>query len=101
MRLTDLQYHSIGEDGLYWRLRAEGAVNSRIVTDAEIQHAMQHPPEGTRAWRRGMEIAKLQNREVAHANWMLVQEPGRRLVLNDPVQTDVEWIVDAPKASVK
>ena len=47
--MLDLQYHNIRPDfGLYYKLEKDGRVE-RIVSDDEVEHAMHHPPETTRA----------------------------------------------------
>ncbi|MGZ0219972.1 MAG: Pup--protein ligase, partial [Acidimicrobiales bacterium] len=43
--LVDLQYHDVNrERGLFYRMQKRGMVE-RIVTDAEISHAVENPPE--------------------------------------------------------
>ncbi|MER3403884.1 MAG: peptidase, partial [Chloroflexota bacterium] len=52
MLALDLEYHNVDpERGLYYGLEQAGQVR-RIVTEAEIQAAMQHPPVSTRAFVR-------------------------------------------------
>ena len=47
--MLDLQYHNIRPElGLYYKLEKDGRVE-RIVSDDEVEHAMHHPPETTRA----------------------------------------------------
>jgi Pup amidohydrolase len=76
--MVDLQYHDVRQDkGLYQRLAARGRVE-RLVTDAEIQHAMVHPPEDTRAWFRGECLRRFPDQVVA-AGWdSLIFDVGRR-----------------------
>ena len=81
---TDLQYHDISEYGLYWRLRQTGAVNSRLVSDADIARAMQEPPTGTRASVRGSAIAEIAQTEGGTANWSMVSSATRSMDLRDP-----------------
>ena len=50
---VNIRYHEIDrERGLFYRLQAEGEIN-RLVRDEEIEHAVDNPPEDTRAWLRG------------------------------------------------
>ena len=47
--LVDLQYHDVNrERGVFYRMQRKGMVD-RIVTDEEISHAVEHPPQTTRA----------------------------------------------------
>jgi Pup amidohydrolase len=53
LQLVDLQYSDIRPDrGLYNRLVARGRMR-RIATDAEVDAAIEDPPEDTRAYFRG------------------------------------------------
>ncbi|MBI1821328.1 MAG: proteasome accessory factor PafA2 [Nitrospirae bacterium] len=69
--LMDLQYHDISpEKGLYYALERSGYVN-RLITDEEITRAMEFPPEGTRAYFRGMCLRKFP-KEIYAASWTSV-----------------------------
>ena len=47
-RFVDLQYHDVNrERGVFYRMQRKGMVD-RIVTDEEISHAVEHPPQTTR-----------------------------------------------------
>jgi Pup amidohydrolase len=65
------------EKGLYHRLAARGQVD-RIVTDADIERAVEEPPEDTRAYFRGRCLAKY-GENVAAASWdsVIFDVPGR------------------------
>ncbi len=81
--LIDLQYHDIDrERGLFYRLQKMGMAE-RIVTDAEISHAVENPPETTRARLRGRFIrtAKARKRDYT-VDWV-------HLKLNDQAQRTV------------
>lgn len=73
LRRLDLEYHDIrrGADarstGIFYRLQASGAVE-RMVTDAEIDHYVQFPPEDTRAYLRG-EMIRRYGEHISHADW--------------------------------
>ena len=52
-----LQYHDVDQtQGLFYALQKRGAID-RIVTDAEIEHAITNPPIDTRAYLRGKATA--------------------------------------------
>ncbi len=55
LRAADLQWSELGS-GLAARLSAAGAVE-RVVSDAQIEHAMTTPPSTTRAWLRGRMVS--------------------------------------------
>jgi len=81
--LIDLQYHDVDRDrGLFYRLQKRGLAE-RIVTDAEISHAVENPPETTRARLRGRFIraAKARKRDYT-VDWV-------HLKLNDQAQRTV------------
>ncbi len=53
MKDLDIEYHDIDrEHGLFYRLQSAGEIN-RLVTDEQIEAAVENPPEDTRAWLRG------------------------------------------------
>jgi Pup amidohydrolase len=88
VRMVDLQYHDVRRDkGLYHRLVAGGRIE-RVVDEAEVQRAIEHPPEDTRAWFRGACIRRFPAAVVA-AGWdSLVLDAGgdslARLPMDDP-----------------
>ncbi len=81
--LIDLQYHDVDRDrGLFYRLQKRG-LTERVVTDAEISHAVENPPETTRARLRGefIRTAKAKKRDYT-VDWV-------HLKLNDQAQRTV------------
>lgn len=53
LKSLDLEYHNLArEDSLYAALVEQGSME-RFVTEADIHHAMAHPPRDTRAYFRG------------------------------------------------
>ncbi len=75
--MMDLQYHDIQQDrGLYYLLCKRDLVQ-RIATEEEIQHAMQNPPETTRAKVRGdfIRFAKAKNRSYT-VDWTYLKLNG-------------------------
>jgi proteasome accessory factor A len=78
LEAVDLQYSDVRPDkGLFNRLSASGRFE-RVVTDAEIDHAVAHPPTDTRAYFRGRCLEKYAD-EVAAASWdsVIFDIPGR------------------------
>ena len=68
LKMVDLQYHDVRRDkGLYQRLASRGRVE-RLVAESEITHAIDHPPEDTRAWFRGECLRRFRGQIVA-AGW--------------------------------
>ena len=81
--LLDLQYHDVSrERGLFYRLQGRGLVE-RTCTDAQIERAMDEPPQTTRAKLRGEFIrrAKEKRRDFT-VDWV-------HLKLNDQTQATV------------
>ncbi|MDQ3752225.1 MAG: proteasome accessory factor PafA2 [Actinomycetota bacterium] len=68
LRLVDLQYHDVRRaKSLYWKLVNTGRMD-RIVPDEAIEHAVDHPPEDTRAYFRGECLRRFSSKIVA-ASW--------------------------------
>ena len=79
-----LQYHDLRPD----RSLAARAGLVRVTNDVEVVHAIDHPPEDTRAWFRGACLAKF-GEAVVSANWDSMvfdigAEPLRRVPMMDP-----------------
>ena len=81
--LMDLQYHDVNrERGLFYKMQSRGLVQ-RIATDAEIDDAMETPPQTTRARLRGEFIRKAKERKRDYTvDWV-------HLKLNDQAQRTV------------
>jgi proteasome accessory factor A len=82
---VDLQYSDVRpEKGMYQRLAARGRFQ-RITTDQEIRHAVDHPPEDTRAYFRGRCLDKYAD-SVAAASWdsVIFDVPGRESLQRVP-----------------
>ncbi len=68
LHLVDLQYADIRpEKGLYHRLVRRGSME-RLLDDAEVASAVEHPPTDTRAYFRGRCLQKYAD-QVAAASW--------------------------------
>ncbi|MEE9417257.1 MAG: proteasome accessory factor PafA2 family protein, partial [Acidimicrobiales bacterium] len=81
--LVDLAYHDINRSrGLYYRLQNRDMVE-RICDDADIAHAVEHPPATTRARLRGEFIRKAKEKKRDYTvDWV-------HLKLNDQAQRTV------------
>jgi Pup amidohydrolase len=85
LQLVDLQYSDVRPDrGLYNRLVARGRMK-RITTDAEIDDAIEEPPEDTRAYFRGRCLRQYAE-SVAAASWdsVIFDVPGRESLQRVP-----------------
>lgn len=92
--MLDLQYHNIRPElGLYYKLEKDGRVE-RIVSDDDVERAMHHPPETTRAKFRGRFVKLANERKIlCGVNWSYIQlyEPYQKLFLStDPLQAEYE-----------
>ena len=75
--MLDLQYHDIRQDhGLYYLLCQKDLIQ-KIGTEEDVQHAMQYPPETTRAKIRGdfIRFAKAKNRSYT-VDWTYLKLNG-------------------------
>ncbi|GAA3093713.1 hypothetical protein GCM10020001_006670 [Nonomuraea salmonea] len=85
LQLVDLQYSDIRPDrGLYNRLVARGRMQ-RLVTEEEVQRAVEHPPTDTRAYFRGRCLSQY-SESVAAASWdsVIFDIPGRESLQRVP-----------------
>jgi len=107
LRLIDLQYHDVRRPkGLYWKLESSGKVET-IVTPEEIDHAIDHPPEDTRAYFRG-ECLRRFSPVIVAASWDALifdtgDEPLRKVPTMEPTRGTKEHVQalldDSPDAS--
>ncbi len=81
--LMDLQYHDVNRNrGIFYKMQAKGMVD-RVATDADINHAVEHPPQTTRAALRGEFIKKAKEKKRDYTvDWV-------HLKLNDQAQRTV------------
>ena len=94
--LVDLQYHDVNrERGLYYRMQRKGMVD-RIVTDEEISHAVEHPPQTTRARLRGEFIKRAKERKRDYTvDWVhlkLNDQAQRTVLCKDPFKAEDERV---------
>jgi Pup amidohydrolase len=68
LALVDLQYHDIRKDkSVYYKMVESGQIET-LVAEEEIQRAVSHPPEDTRAWFRGRSLARFSS-QITAASW--------------------------------
>jgi proteasome accessory factor A len=94
--LVDLQYHDVNrERGLFYRMQRKGMVD-RIVTDEEISHAVENPPQTTRARLRGEFITRAKERKRDYTvDWVhlkLNDQAQRTVLCNDPFKAHDERV---------
>ena len=85
LQLVDLQYSDIRPDrGLYNRLVARGRMQ-RLVSEEEVQRAIENPPTDTRAYFRGRCLRQYSD-SVAAASWdsVIFDIPGRESLQRVP-----------------
>ncbi len=83
VRNIDLQYHEVNrQTGLFYMLQNKGLVD-RIVTDSQIENAVDNAPADTRAWLRGELIRR---NEVSKSDWDTIRLKGEadEISLKDP-----------------
>ena len=89
--LVDLQYHAVRRSrSLFYKLQRHGQA-ARVVTDAEIQHAVEHPPDTTRARLRGEFIRRAKERRRDYTvDWVhlkLNDQSQRTVLCKDPFKS--------------
>ncbi len=94
--LLDLQYHDVNRDrGLFYKLQARGLVE-RICDDADIETAMDIPPQTTRARLRGEFIRRAKERKRDYTvDWVhlkLNDQAQRTVLCKDPFKSRDERV---------
>lgn len=94
--LLDLQYHDINRKrGVFYRLQDRGMVE-RICGDAEIDEAIETPPQTTRARLRGEFIKKAKERKRDYTvDWVhlkLNDQAQRTVLCKDPFRSHDERV---------
>ncbi len=96
LKMIDLQYHDVRRSkGLYWKLIKTNKME-RIVSDDEIERAVDHPPEDTRAYFRGECLRRFSPAIVA-ASWDALifdtgDEPLRKVPTLEPTRGTKERV---------
>ncbi|HET6914714.1 MAG TPA: Pup--protein ligase [Acidimicrobiales bacterium] len=94
--LMDLQYHDVSRDrGLFYKMQRRGMVE-RTCTDAEIDQAMDQPPQTTRARLRGEFIRRAKERRrdftVDWVHLKLNDQAQRTVLCKDPFKSRDERV---------
>ncbi|MDQ6698187.1 MAG: Pup--protein ligase [Actinomycetota bacterium] len=94
--LMDLQYHDVNrERGLFYRMQARDLVD-RICDDAEIDRAVDEPPQTTRARLRGEFIRRAKERKRDYTvDWVhlkLNDQAQRTVLCKDPFKAHDERV---------
>ena len=103
LRLIDLQYHDVRRSrSLYYKLEASGVIE-RLVSDEAIAHAIDHPPEDTRAYFRGECLRRFSSAIVA-ASWDALifdtgEDPLRKVPTMEPARGTKGHVQDLLDAS--
>ncbi|MGH2702249.1 MAG: depupylase/deamidase Dop [Actinomycetota bacterium] len=103
LKMVDLQWHDVRRDkGLYYKLLASGKVD-RLVSDAEVDYAIDHPPTDTRAYFRG-ECLRRFSEVIVAASWDalifdLGDEPLRKVPTLEPTRGTKVHVDDLLAAS--
>lgn len=101
--LLDLQYHDVNQNrGLFYLMQRKGLVE-RILDDSDVETAIEHPPQTTRAKLRGdfVRQAKEKKRDYT-VDWVhlkLNDQAQRTVLCKDPFLAEDER-VDALIASL-
>ena len=100
--LLDLQYHDVNRSRGVFYLTQQAERADRMTTDEAIDHAMEHPPQSTRARLRGEFIRRAKERRrdftVDWVHLKLNDQTQRTVLLKDPFRSHderVERLIDA------
>jgi proteasome accessory factor A len=94
--LMDLQYHDVSQDrSLFYKMQRRGLVE-RICTDADIDTAIETPPQTTRARLRGEFIRKAKEKKRDYTvDWVhlkLNDQAQRTVLCKDPFKSRDERV---------
>lgn len=98
LKMIDIQYHDVRRDkGLYYKLLDSGKIDG-LVSEDEIRHAVDHPPEDTRAYFRGECLRRFSPKIVA-ASWDALifdtgDEPLRKVPTMEPTRGTKKHVED-------
>ncbi|MGH2786658.1 MAG: depupylase/deamidase Dop [Actinomycetota bacterium] len=98
LKQIDIQYHNVRRSkSLYWKLVRSGKFE-RLVNDGEIETAIDHPPEDTRAYFRG-ECLRRFSPVIVAASWDalifdLGDEPLRKVPTLEPTRGTKDRVDD-------
>jgi proteasome accessory factor PafA2 len=98
LKQIDIQYHNVERGkGLYWKLVRSGKM-ARLVADTDVDFAVDHPPEDTRAYFRGECLRRFSPKIVA-ASWDALifdvgDEPLRKVPTLEPTRGTKDRVED-------
>lgn len=90
----DLRFMTVGPAGLFRQLEQAGVLQHHVPGVERIDDARISPPEGSRAFRRGLAVKELAGSPhggAALCMWNMIRTAERSLDLRDPFATAVEW----------
>ena len=95
--LMDLQYHDVNQDrGLFYKLSSSGAWSSGCAPTTRSPHAVDNPPQTTRAKLRGEFIRKAKERKRDYTvDWVhlkLNDQAQRTVLCKDPFRFEDERV---------
>jgi proteasome accessory factor A len=96
LQLVDLQYHDIDRNrGLFYKLQDKGLVE-RLCSEADIEAALDNPPQTTRARLRGEFIKRAKERKRDYTvDWVhlkLNDQAQRTVLCKDPFKSRDERV---------
>jgi proteasome accessory factor A len=96
LQLVDLQYHDVArERGLFYKLQ-DGGLVERMCSDADIETALDDPPQTTRARLRGEFIKRAKERKRDYTvDWVhlkLNDQAQRTVLCKDPFKSRDERV---------
>ena len=96
----DTRFGQLGDQGIFSALDRAGVLTHHVAGVDDIEGAMEQPPAGGRAEMRGRRIREVSGageRYVCDWHGLWDYKGRRRLDLNDPFATAVEWRPWAPE----
>ena len=98
----DTAFSRLDARGLFVALDSAGKLDHRVPgIDERLAHALEHPPEGTRAFARGALVRAHAGSARAAAfrvgwAWAFDSSTGSRLDISDPFSTEMRWKTSPP-----
>lgn len=92
----DVKFGQLGDRGIFEQLERQGRLESRLVSEADIERALMHPPASGRANLRGTLIQQLHQEGSAAAHvcdWtrLFDRRDGRYVDFTDPFESELRW----------
>jgi hypothetical protein len=89
----DARFGALGDEGVFNAMDAAGAIRHQ-VGGLDVEHAVTHPPQDTRARIRGDVVRRLSDAGVPYgAEWTAINDWSRRLTLDlhNPFESEERW----------